>query len=355
MSVLKDCHKEALQNVREYSLGRQKKCEEMLRHLLEMSNVSSSDFESALEKARANAGICLHFHPDRICSSGSSVADSLLADGIYRNQFETGISAGGLSAMKGGHRDRWEQRLFGGAYHWDGCEFSDRPKYGALNLFRAEDGAAPRFGCCYLVLRPEVCKRSTFTYYDSHLDPPQKGTWDAMADIWCALYTEVFERNFALGVSGIDCEELVGILSGIRDLPSGPTRNLDHYVETQVHGPIRLEQDVVRMVADPSFKETSIGAKLEQLAQKHRFKLTWHGGFYLLPERVPHNFRGPLMPTLARAIADKPVTARTIGEAAAGLSQNPQPLQEFGTAAEVTQHLKRLWHVLVKYGEWTNC
>src|SRR3712207_7188489 len=49
--------------------------------------------------------------------SGSTVAEGLLADGVYRTQFETGLSGGSTTAFAGGERDEWERRLFGGAYH----------------------------------------------------------------------------------------------------------------------------------------------------------------------------------------------------------------------------------------------
>ena len=68
------------------------------------------------------------------------MAEALLEEGIYRNQFETGISAGGLSAFAGGPRDTWERTLFGGAYHTDDVTASERPKYGALELVRYSDG-----------------------------------------------------------------------------------------------------------------------------------------------------------------------------------------------------------------------
>ena len=49
-------------------------------------------------------------------------------EGVYRNQFETGLSSGSLSAFPGGARDTWESALFGGAYHTDGVTASERPK-----------------------------------------------------------------------------------------------------------------------------------------------------------------------------------------------------------------------------------
>lgn len=51
--------------------------------------------------------------------------------GVYRSQFETGTSNGGLSAHPGGERWAWESRIFGWAY--DEATPTLHPKYGALN------------------------------------------------------------------------------------------------------------------------------------------------------------------------------------------------------------------------------
>ena len=62
------------------------------------------------------AAVTLNFHPDRLLADGRKVDVALLEEGVYRSQFETRISGGGLTAHPGGDRDRWESELFGGAY-----------------------------------------------------------------------------------------------------------------------------------------------------------------------------------------------------------------------------------------------
>ena len=121
------------------------------------------------------------------------MAEALLEEGIYRNQFETGISAGGLSAFPGGLRDTWERTLFGGAYHTEDVTDSERPKYGALELVRYSDGPIPRFGSCYLVLQPSVTRRTSFTFAGSE-DPratEQLGTIDRMENVMAGLFAEI--------------------------------------------------------------------------------------------------------------------------------------------------------------------
>ena len=61
------------------------------------------------------------------------------------------------------------------------------------------DGPAPRFGSCYFLLYPEVSRRSTFTYLDSHQNPTEKGTYEAFEMILAALLKEAYVREFAVG------------------------------------------------------------------------------------------------------------------------------------------------------------
>jgi Protein of unknown function (DUF3626) len=48
--------------------------------------------------------VTLNFHPDRLVG-GLLVLEAIGRDGVYRSQFETGTSNGGLTAYPGG--DRW--------------------------------------------------------------------------------------------------------------------------------------------------------------------------------------------------------------------------------------------------------
>jgi len=43
----------------------------------------------------------VHLHPDRMVG-GRTVVEALVADGVYRSQWETGTSNGGLTATPGG-------------------------------------------------------------------------------------------------------------------------------------------------------------------------------------------------------------------------------------------------------------
>ncbi|WP_341805153.1 DUF3626 domain-containing protein [Nesterenkonia salmonea] len=94
--------------------------------------------------------LTLQFHPDWPYEDGL-VIESMVRDGRYRSQFETGISNGGLTAYPHGERWRWESRLFKGRY--DARDPASRPVYGAWNRNDDVYGGSPRFDSAYFRLR----------------------------------------------------------------------------------------------------------------------------------------------------------------------------------------------------------
>ena len=156
------------------------------------------DYSQAMELVRQHARIVAHFHPDRFGGKPANVADGLLTEGVYRNQFETGLSSGSPTAFPGGERDSWERTLFGGAYHAEGVLASERPKYGSLELIRYPDGPAPRFGSCYFVLRG-VGARTSITFMGSE-DPhatDRAGTLATPHAVMAALLAEIESGGIA--------------------------------------------------------------------------------------------------------------------------------------------------------------
>jgi Protein of unknown function (DUF3626) len=337
-----------------YALKHKADAKATIHHVLNMSNISGEVFEQAVHHMKTHAQIGLHFHPDRPTSTMKTVAQSLLEHGEYKSQFETFISNGKVSPHSGGDRDMWEESMFGGAYQSDGTLMNERPKYGALNLMVHPDGPSPRFGSCYFLLSPDVSNRSTFTYLDSHQNPFEKGTYQEFDMILAALLEEMFLRDFALGEKNLTPTKFIHhVLNHLEHgrKESLANRNLNHYIESQIHGPISLKEDVEVLVADPSFKDTTVGETLEQMCSKYSIDLKWHMGFILHMDEVPADFRGPSMPSLAKRIAYKDrIDAHTIGSAVMNLKRDPDSWSDRGTYEDVLQELKLLWHVLLKYG-----
>lgn len=338
--------------------------------LLARAGCDPDNYARALECVRVHARIALHFHPDRFRLKSTTVAEALLEGGVYRNQFETGLSSGSISAFPGGARDAWENILFGGAYHADGVTNPERPKYGALELVRYPDGSIPRFGSCYFVLRQSVAKRTSFTFMGSE-DPratERLGTIGRMHSVMAALLAEIEQGGMAcppwppyraptLGVGKLTIPRLLHVLHELAQPRKDPAtgkagRVLDTEIEAQLHGPIDLHRDVELLVVDPSFAVSATGAVLRELAQRFDIPLCWHCGFRLAVRDVPDDFRGPAMPRLARRIAgtDGTLDAAVIGRAAASLHQQAEAWRDWGSREDTLQHLKQLWHVLVHYG-----
>ncbi|MFF0659360.1 DUF3626 domain-containing protein [Micromonospora tulbaghiae] len=356
VSGLTDAQSAALRHVRDLALrDRPAALAVVAGHLA--ASAATYRCEEVVAAVTGYGRLTVNFHPDRVLRDGRTVVEALDEEGVYRSQFETGISSGGLTAYPGGDRDVWEQAMFGGAYQRPGVLPAERPKYGGLNLLDHADGASPRFGSCHLRLRPEVLARATFTFGDSHLQPTDAGTVDVFEPVFAALLTATAGTGVALGVAGMDTGTLLRTLLGRRERQTGRVgRALDDYVEAQVHGEISLARDVEALVVDPSFRGTDVGRRLAGIAGRHGLALRFHPGFVLPVDGVDAEFRGPDIPPLAARVAaefarpGEPLHAALVGRAAASVVREPQRWADRGPAALTLQHLKQLWHVLVRFG-----
>ncbi|MEW1952636.1 DUF3626 domain-containing protein [Terrabacter sp. NPDC080008] len=250
--------------------------------------------------------VTLNFHPDRLVR-GEPILAVMAQDGVYRSQFETGTSNGGLTAHPGGSRWRWESRLFGRAY--DAAEPALRPKYGALDLHRRPHGGAPRFGSAHLRLAAHTLERTTFCFPDSVFEPEHFGTAAAFA-------LPPLEADHPLDV-----------------LPDDP---LDDYVEAHVHGVLDLAADVEALVLDPGYRGTDVEADAARMG----VLVEWHPGYRLGVEtlRAHPDYRGAEFVALGEALAvDGVLTPQLIGAASRAGGHDGQSL-------------KRVWHYVARFG-----
>jgi hypothetical protein len=246
--------------------------------------------------------VTLHFHPDRLVA-GRPVLERMAGDGVYRSQFETGTSNGGLTAHPGGDRWRWESRIFAGAY--DDAPATDRPKYGSLNFRRRLVGGSPRFGSAYLRLGGHTLARTTFCYPDSVFEPRHFGVASRLSTL--IAMAEADDRD-----------------------------PLDDYIEAQVHGVIELNRDVEALVLDPCYR----GTRVESAARRLACPVEWHGGFTLTTAelcRYPE-YRGHEFVRLGISLArDGHLDPCIIGTASR-------------TGRYDEQALKRVWHYVARFG-----
>lgn len=321
----------AVEHVRRGALGRADAARRRLDALL-----SPQEAAELLGRIRERGRVTLNFHPDRLLADGRTIAEAMLDEGVYRNQFESGVSNGSRTAFPGGDRDQWEEQLFGGAYHRPGVAPADRPRYGALDLMGHLDGGSPRFGSCHVRLRAGVVARSTFSAGDSHLLPDDIGTIDAFE---CVLAGHI-ERE------------------GVPDLDGGPCigRVMDGYIEAQVHGPVFLHDDVEVLVVDPSFHGTPTGEVLAAAADRYGIEMRTHPGYIIRVDDVTPELRGPRIPPLAARVVDRygrpgqPVAPALIGAAARSVLTEPAEWADWGDPDDTLQELKYLWHHVVIAG-----
>jgi hypothetical protein len=268
-------------------------------------------YEQALEHVAGAANgdpvdpswrVTLHFHPDRLVD-GVPILERMARDGVYRSQFETGVSNGGLTAYPGGERWRWESRIFGAAYD-DGPPAS-RPKYGSLNFRRRRVGGSPRFGSAHLRLTADALARATFCYPDSAAGPERFGIAARMSSL--VKLAEADDRD-----------------------------PLDDYIEAHVHGPIDITSDVEALVLDPCYRATPV----EDAASRLGCPVEWHGGFAVTADAFVANpgYRGPEFARLGASLArGEALTARLIGDASRAGRHDEQAL-------------KRVWHYVARFG-----
>ena len=184
---------------------------------------------------------------------------------------------------------------------------------------------------------------------DSHVGPTDLGTIDSFASILAGLF-EAASSGMGLG-RGLTDEQLLRQISEAA-VTSEAARELDHYVEAQIHGPVMLHHDVSAIVLDPSFRNTAIDEALVAAAETFNFEISWHNGSRLDASKVRADFRGPTMPDLAAAIVGEhgSLDAAAIGRSAAKIPFSPGSISGDPPDGPLQQH-KYLWHCLLKFGQ----
>ncbi|MES2825297.1 MAG: DUF3626 domain-containing protein [Pseudomonadota bacterium] len=327
--------------------------------ILARARLTRDTYDNAIAAIGSYAQIAVHFHPERLSRSGESVAEGLLQSGLYKNQFETGLSGGSPSAFAGGERDLWERHLFGGAYHGENVLPAGRPKYGALQLISHPDGPAPRFGSCYFLLNERVCERATFTFGGSQEQDAlaRTGTLKMLEPIIADIFSELELGRDVFGVGNLS---VAGFLDNLITSSSAPVpkpqnlslgRALDSFVETQIHGEICLAKDVAAMVVDPAFHNHHIGEVLKKISLQYGIPLRWHPGFTLPVSQVPKVFRGYSIAPLAHRVAGNGLLdALNVGKLANSLELEPERWKDWASYEDTLTQFRRLWHFMVLNG-----
>jgi len=211
---------------------------------------ASEDADAALAWIRDEAPTVIHID---LAEYGLKLA----ADTNYRNQFETDTSRGCLSHET---RKRWESDLFGDAY--SGASAVDRCKYGVLNVTNDPQGVrkCSSYGSSYLLLR-NVRLRTTFAARDSggiHIS--ELATVD--------YYAHVLEKY-------TDEELRAAVEVGTRQTLGRDSEVISQYKEAQIHGEIRLAENVEVIMAHPSLRTERHKDMLKQLSERCQAPVVW--------------------------------------------------------------------------------
>lgn len=349
----------AIQAVRSRAIALKNPARSEIGTIVQRSALEMGLLDSVLETVQTGARIGLHFHPERLDRTGVSVAEGLLRSGVYTNQFVAGLSNGSPSALPGTERDLWERRLFEGAYHAANVTPSGRPKYGALDVMSYPDGPAPRFGSCFFFLRPDVVKRSTFTFGGSHEDRALActGTIDVMEPVLAPLLSQLERGGGAFGIAGLSVQSCLTQMarSFSTPFPELPHRSLgralDSFIEVQIHGELRLRNDMELLVVDSTFRDHPVGEVLTAISTEYRIPMKWHPGYRMTVTEVPNMFRGyPVRPLAERIASEGWLDAAIIGAAANSIRLCPKMWEGWASHDDLLAQFRRLWHVLVLTG-----
>ena len=347
-----DYQAEALTRVRKYARIKSAEQQAIADVFCKSSGV---DISALINRVLINP-ITINFHPDHFSNNGKTIIENLIEQGQYQGQFRTGTTNGGRSAYIGGDRFLWEQRIFFDAYPQDTI---DRPKYGALNLFRYIDGASVRFGSCFFVLKQDIIKRCTFAYGDSSSNPVTLCTSDTFIGIIAEMFNEfvskgkVLDHVFDQAVTSKG--EILAILLNPCNTMKDLGRNLDYCIETHIHGDILLDEDIESFYVDGSFLNTIIGEQAEALCMKYGVTLYWIPKRQIDIDSIGGLFRGPKIPILAKKIdsifgKQGFINAKLIGQASRDSFLHPDVWGDMGSEPELFQYLKQLWHTVGYFG-----
>jgi hypothetical protein len=347
--MLADFQKLAIDKVRENASFKTEECRIYLEQICKQFGV---DIEKLIDRILQNP-VTLNFHPDRFSNNGKTVIENLLEQGQYHGQFRTGTTNGGKTAFIGGDRFRWEQRIFFNAYPDNSL---DRPKYGALNIFRYIDGASVRFGSCYFTLKKEAIDRCTFAYGDSSTNPTTLCTSGTFVCVLAELFKDVQKNGKLLNQIVSSEQETLAILLNKNNSIKVIGRNLDYCIETHVHGEVWLKDDVDSFYMDESFQETEFAKIAGELCHKYEIKLEWIPKRQIEVGEIGTLFRGPMIPPLAKKIDillghnQGIINAALLGEASRESELNPEKWNDAGNKREVFQYIKQLWHTIGYFG-----
>ncbi len=134
------------------------------------------------------------------------------------------------------HRNKVEQEKFG--FDDDpsqGSNWQDRPVYAGANMGEAVPGAAEQYGGSYMVLKESAKARATYAQKDTFSKGIENiGTYEHMEGI----------------IADMDVEKIQKILDMATGKKGARAMDSNEQVEVHIHGPVRWDQDIEKLVID---------------------------------------------------------------------------------------------------------
>ena len=205
------------------------------------------DIKKVQNYVKNHSQIIIHFSP--------LLLDKFLNDTNYRNGFEIGRDSNYLKS-----RITWETNLFNRIYD-NVKDGSNRVKYGVLNITNCLEGVKScySYGDSYFVLKKDIKKRSTFVFGDS-----------SIMDIHIATFKHF--NSILLYMNDGDFKNLVDHVLNCFNYNEMDLKGPEYkgsYIEVQIHGPIRFNQDIDRIVLNPTHYNTNYEVQTNKFVEKN--------------------------------------------------------------------------------------
>jgi len=251
---LVSCQREAVRHIRTLAKSNHEVKLPQLQARCAALGYDDNDIWMTLAWIRELAPILVHVNLDKMMGFMES-------DTHYRNQFETATS-GGL--LKPAVREKWERDLFGGSY--ESAQGKDRCKYGVLNPMNDYRGVVKciQYGDSYLVLK-DVRLRCTFSPEDS---ANLKADRLAVLDYYAHVLNEYTD---------VELKETIQVAKSAESAVLGDSSKVGamKYKEAQLHGEIRFDKHVDRLVAAVRHRTPKDKARLKSICDKHGWHFGW--------------------------------------------------------------------------------
>lgn len=201
------------------------------------NNLTTDDMIDAVNYVR-NLPIIVHFGVSTFYKNG---INWLKTENKYKSIFET--SHDGLCQHDSNnvkeycrYRAHWENNLFN--LNYNNSANDHRVKYGCLNLMLDHKGcrSALSYGQAFLILKPVLKSRVTFTFGDSVSNPPIC-TFDNFIHIFSKMEMRTVFDIVRMAKSCLNQQTTIPNIG-----------NMYTYLEAQIHGDIVLNKDVQKIM-----------------------------------------------------------------------------------------------------------